>query len=118
LPAATRRTCVGDGGAKQRDRVLLRALGGVAADVPQRHVDVVDAVLGEPRGDLQALVEVEAVGVAEVLRGQAHAEQERRGAAARTARVTSRSRRARPTRSPPQPSLRRFMVRLRNCENR
>jgi hypothetical protein len=55
-------------------------LGGVAADVPQREVHEVEAVLGEPRGDLQALVEVEAVGVAEVLGREADADDEGRGA--------------------------------------
>ena len=73
----------------------------------------------EPARRLHALVEVEALGVAEVFGRQADADRERRvPPVARTARSASRSSRARFSSGPPQASVRRFCSALRNCVKR
>src|SRR5262245_7607107 len=66
----------GEGGADEGEHVLLRILCGQAADVPAGGVDEVGAVVGEPLGDLEVVVEIQAARVAEVFEGEAHADRE------------------------------------------
>ena len=74
-------------------------------------MEEVDAVVREPAGERQALVEVEALGVAAVLRGDADADQERRRhRGAHRPRHLAEEPGAGGEASPPQPSVRWFML--------
>ena len=66
----------GAGGAEERDGVLGGALLRHAVHVPEGEVDEVGAVVGEPAGHLDGLVEVDAAGEAEVLGREAHTDGE------------------------------------------
>ena len=63
-------------GAQERQRVLVGVLHRGLRDVPERRVDEVGAVLGEPAGDLEVVVEVHAARVAEILEREPHADRE------------------------------------------
>src|SRR3569832_2501479 len=66
--------------AQQRNRMLLGPLAREVLRTPQRRVNEVRAIVGEPARDLEALVEVEPARAATVLERESHADAEARAA--------------------------------------